>query len=400
MTTVFRNAKVMSGVPDEKDSKANCVVIENSTISWIGNESDEEVPRAARSPQTQYVDVQGQRVMPAFFDGHVHLLHFGISLAKTDIRNCKDLDEIRRTIQDAAAANPQAKRLLVKGWMRSVTSSQANAATLDAIESRPVFIDSDDLHACWCNTAALAEIDAVNTADPPGGRIIRDGDGKPTGIIEEAAVIILVWGYIIGAMSISEKKAAITRAVRTYNVAGYTSVVDMAMDEDCWNILHSMREAGELSLRVAAHCIILPAATDEENTAQVTRVIELHKTFNREASTDFWIAGIKIIADGVVDGCTAALSHPYLNTGKMVQPMWTAQALHPVIHQADAANLQIAIHAIGDEAVSLAVNGLSSLQTQGRRHRIEHLELTKPQDARRLGELGITASIQPIHCDP
>lgn len=399
MKTIFHNARISTGVPGEEVREADSLVAEDSKVVWIGSGKHPEFSRA-KSSGARCIDVQGQRLMPAFFDSHVHLLHFGVSTAKINIRDCKRLDDIRKVIREGAAANPQAKRLLVRGWMRSVSGYDVDASTLDAIESRPVYIDSDDLHACWCNSAALKEINAADTPDPPGGRIVRDNSGKPTGIIEEAAVILVVWGHIIGAMSVAEKKSAIRRAVSTYNAAGYTSVVDMAMDEDCWNVLCSMRDDGELTLRLGAHFIILPATTNEENAAQVDRVIELHMRFNRESSPDFWIAGIKIISDGVVDGCTAALSHPYLNTGKMVQPMWTAEALRPVLHQADAANLQCAIHAIGDEAVSLAVNSLSSLATQGRRHRIEHLELTKPEDARKLGELGITASIQPVHCDP
>ena len=108
MKTILRNAKVMTGVPGEEESSADCVVIEDSNISWIGSESDEQISEAIQSPGSKSIDVEGKRLMPAFFDGHVHLLHFGISLAKINIRQCRNLDEVRKTIQEAAAANPHA----------------------------------------------------------------------------------------------------------------------------------------------------------------------------------------------------------------------------------------------------------------------------------------------------
>ena len=404
-TTIFRNARVTTGVPGEEGRKADCVVIEGATISHIGSEHDIQVIQAAQSPEAQIIDLQGQRLLPSFFDGHVHLLQFGISLAKIDLRQCESFPAVKKAIKEGLEEHPQAQRLLFHGWRRAITGHDVTAAILDAItDGRPVFIDSDDLHACWCNNAALTEIGADTAPNPPGGRIVRDEDGKPTGIIEEAAVIVLVWGFIIGAMSVEKKKAAITRAVLTYNAAGYTSVVDMAMDEDCWTILSEMHDNGELPLRIAAHFIILPSPWDEENLAQVDRVIELHQRFNLASSPNLRITGIKIICDGVVDGCTAALSHPYLKTGETVLPIWTPEALKPVLHRAHAANLQCALHAIGDAAVSLAVRTLSTLPRQpdapSPRHRIEHLELTSPADAKRLGDLGVTASVQPVHCDP
>ena len=104
-----------------------------------------------------------------------------------------------------------------------------------------------------------------------------------------------------------------------------------------------------------------------------------------------------MICDGVVDSCTAALSTPYLvpphGTGDKI---WTPSALREVVTKADSARLQVALHAIGDAVINDATNVLEGLGTTGRRHRIEHLELTHPNDAKRLGKLGITASIQPV----
>ena len=172
------------------------------------------------------------------------------------------------------------------------------------------------------------------------------------------------------------------------------------MDEDNWNILCQLWDDDELSLRFGAHFLIVPTDSAEADAAQVDRAKELAQKYKLGNDPKLWIAGIKIICDGVVDGCTAALTHPYLSNGKSVPPIWTPERLRNVLEKADTAGLQCALHAIGDAAVHLAVEGLASLGSAGRRHRIEHLELTSPEDAKRLGELGITASVQPVHLDP
>lgn len=150
---------------------------------------------------------------------------------------------------------------------------------------------------------------------------------------------------------------------------------------------------------MAAHWLMRPSEDEKNLISQVDRAIELHKQFNLDTSPALRIAGIKIICDGVVDACTAAVSQPYEN-GISCPPIWTAEMIIPLVKRADAAGLQCALHAIGDGAVKMAIDVLGTYGTPGNRHRIEHLELTAPEDARRLGKLGITASIQPVHCDP
>jgi predicted amidohydrolase YtcJ len=115
------------------------------------------------------------------------------------------------------------------------------------------------------------------------------------------------------------------------------------------------------------------------------------------------VAGIKVIVDGVIDGCTAALLEPYAD-GSTAEPIWDLDALLPVVTAADDAGLQIAMHAIGDRAVRIALDSLERAAAENgprpRRHRIEHLEYVDPADVPRLAALGVTASMQPVHADP
>jgi hypothetical protein len=115
------------------------------------------------------------------------------------------------------------------------------------------------------------------------------------------------------------------------------------------------------------------------------------------------VGGVKIIGDGSIDACTAALSKPYTN-GSSSDPIWTPEALDAVVEAADAAGLQIAVHAVGDQAIRNTVDAIEKAMqvngTSGRRHRIEHLEYAREEDIERMGKLGITASMQPVHMDP
>lgn len=404
--TLLRKARIFTGTQDDLHTSADCVLVKNDKIEYVGNESDTAIAQA-REVGVREINVQNKVLAPSFFDGHMHILLFGASLEAINIEKCTNLDEIRSTIREGAAARPDAERLFVQGWMHSMTDSKALASDIDDLDDRPIFISSKDLHSSWCNTKALSELDVANLPDPEGGQIFRDEDGKPTGLLSEAAAIQIVWPYSARVVTRQVKLEQIRKAFRAYNAAGYTGMVEMATDEEIWSLLTELHEKeGPLPLRIAAHWLIRPCKTSEEHIAQVDRAIELHKRYNIESSPNLRLAGIKIIGDGVVDACTASLREPYSSPVTNVEPIWPYEELLPVVQHADAAGLQCALHAIGDNTVKTAVDVLSNLATAGdhstreRRHRIEHLELTLPEDAKRLGQLGITASIQPVHADP
>jgi len=402
MKTIFRNGRIYHGRHVFNFDACSCMVIEGAKIEYLGNESGAHLRIGSELSRATVVDLGGRSVFPSFIDGHMHFLQFGASLVKVGLDHCKNLEDIRSTIAQAAKDRPDAKRILCRGWRQLSTNRQALTTMIDDIDPRPIFIDADDLHSEWCNSAALADMGITRaTPDPAGGTIQRDENGDATGLISEGAVITLVWPHLIDCMSREDKLNAMRAAVQAYHASGYTGVIEMAMDKGSWELLEHLQRNGQLRLRVAAHWIIIPTGNDAANLVQVQDAIDLHERYNIDSSPDLRIAGIKVICDGVVDSCTAALSTPYLvpphGTGDMI---WTPAALQKVASKADVAHLQVALHAIGDAAINSAINVLEGLASVGRRHRIEHLELTHPNDAKRLGKLGITASIQPVHSDP
>lgn len=212
---------------------ADALLIRDDKIEFVGHESADTVQKA-RAAGAVVHDIQGRTILPGFVDGHMHLMLMGQSLSKLDLGQCKSLQEIRDMISQHAESHPELPRLLCRGWMHSMTGTGVTAAELeglDAQRNRPILVDAKDLHSTWCNAAALKELGAEEWADVPGGTITRDADGKCNGVFKEAANMTYVWPYLTAAATVEERKEAISAAVKHYHEAGYTGLVDMAMDQ-------------------------------------------------------------------------------------------------------------------------------------------------------------------------
>jgi len=398
---LFTNGRFFNGSTSVAELDTS-MVVKNGKIAYIGLASSLEA-KIYEDSGIQKQDLDGHHILPGFIDGHMHFLMLGQSLSKVDLDGCANINEIRKRIKKYAEENPSKERILCMGWMHSMTEGEAKASMLDDLGDRPIYIDSKDLHSVWCNTPALQEMSVQEMPDPAGGTISRDSSGRAEGLLSEACVLLIVWPYLAKVLPMEEKVAALRAAIKAYHAVGCTGFIDMAMDENAWEAVLAFRKAegGTLPMRIAAHWCILPGSGEADRLAQVERSIELQKQFNEKMSPDLRILGIKIICDGVIDACTAALAQPYTShPSASLDPIWTSDMLGPVVKKACEAGLQCALHAIGDAAVHNAINVLEKYGEANQRHRVEHLELTAPEDAKRLGELGITASIQPVHSDP
>lgn len=406
---VVLNAKVYQSLAeaagDEAPTFAECMVVRDGIIQHVGSQTDDAVT-AARAAGAQVRDMDGDTVLPGFIDGHVHLLLMGQSLTKVSLDDCRTLDDIRAVIAQYAKAHPHVPRIFCRGWMHSMTPGGVDASLLDDLDARPIFIDTKDLHSTWCNTAGLRDVYRVmdmspRTPDPAGGTMQRDAAGEPNGVFNESAVFQLMWPFVARVTSLSERKEAIEAAFAAFNAAGYTGMIDMAMDDNIWEpLLELRRSEGSLKgMRVAAYWLMKPEGPLDDVLAQVDRAAALAKQFHANTTPDCRVVGVKVICDGIVDACTASLTEPY-STGQHPEPIWRQEVLDALVARAHAAGLQVALHAIGDSTVRMAIDVLERNTHRSSRPRIEHLELASAHDAARLGKLGITASIQPVHSDP
>ncbi len=177
-------------------------------------------------------------------------------------------------------------------------------------------------------------------------------------------------------------------------------MVDMAMDDNIWDPLIALREEEGLgAMRISAYWLMKPNDDLDQVLAQVDRAADMASKYNATTTPDCRVVGIKVICDGIIDACTASLTEPY-STGENPDSLWSEAVLHQVVAKAHRLSLQVALHAIGDRTITMAIDVLEANTDASRRPRIEHLELSSAEDARRLGRLGITASVQPVHADP
>jgi predicted amidohydrolase YtcJ len=397
MRQLFHGGRVFTSDPDLPWAEA--VVIDAGTIVFVGNEAQ---AIAAAGDDVDTIDVAGGVVMPGFVDAHAHLLMTGASLVKAQLRDASTVDEIGRRLIEWRDANPDQPRVLGVSWQFSaVPDGLPTRQMLDAyIDDRPVYLEANDLHSSWVNTRALEELGiTADTPDPIGGEIVRDSKGAATGLLLENASYFMVWPLLANVDDATHDRH-LAAAMHAYAEAGVTTAVDMALDHAGLDTMLRADDAGALTLRLHAHWLIRRHDDPAQEVAQVAEAAELAAAHRRDLVR---INGIKVVVDGTIDGCTAALIEPYSN-GLNADPIWPLDHLAPVVTAADAAGLQVALHAIGDQAARTAIDAIamasSANGTDGRRHRIEHLEYVDEADVPRLAPLGITASMQPVHINP
>jgi predicted amidohydrolase YtcJ len=403
--TALVNARIVSSagtveaVDDATLEEAECVVIEGDWIAEVCTSNATKPPDADVT-----LDLDGRLVLPGFIDSHVHLLWLGAGLSSVPLTDAGNLEEIQRRLREARESlHGTTKVLRGRGWLFDAVDGEPTAAMLDeAVSDIPVFLDSNDMHSVWVNTAALTAMGlTADTADPSGGRLSRLSDGSPAGMLYERAAHELAWAYLASITSDQDREEHIARALQEFAAAGVTSVVDMGMDEDGWRALrgYARRLGGRLPVRVSAHWLVVDAGDATKNLAQVQRAIEL----SGDRTPWLELVGIKLVLDGVIDACTAAMSHPYAN-GSTGDLLWSAKALLPVLIAADAARLRLALHAIGDRASDMALDTLEEMirvnPPWDRRPRLEHVEIVHEHTPARMARLGVTASVQPVHADP
>lgn len=343
--------------------------------------------------------------MPGIIDGHTHLVMLGAALKKIDMLG-RSLQEVQQALKSVLAEDPKTPLLLGRSFLFDALGKPPNRRDLDVVApDTPVFIDSADLHSSWLNTKAIELLGITkDTPDPKGGSFQKDENGDLTGLFLETATAEYVWPYLASKVTLDDRLRYLDAVFEQYLATGVTGGVEMALEEQDLEavIAYYDQHDNKLPIRIAAHWLISPSGTAEERIGRVQEAMK-QKTRLEYMAPWFRIAGIKIIADGVVDSCTAYCSKPYFD-GSLAKPIWPKDELQEVVTMADKGGLQVAVHAIGDAAVDMALDVFEeAFRVNGdmdRRHRIEHLEVVNRDSIERLTRLGIVASLQPVHADP
>lgn len=403
MTTVFTNAAVFSGSAQEPLSEA--VAIRDGRVLSVGSR---EAVSSTVDDSTVEIDVDGALIAPGFVEAHTHMVMLGQTLDKVQLRDCQSLEEIQERLRLRREEQPDAAFILGAGWMfEAVPGERPTASMIDAvIGDIPVLLDSNDVHSAWVNTAALNAMGiGSETPNPPGGQIVRAANGDATGFLLENAAVEYAWSYLEATATDDDRDRFLDSAFRVYLESGVTAATDMAIGEaEAAAFRRRLDRDGSLPFPVAGYWLLRPTGDPARDLAAVDRAAEVRDQFAAGPGSDsFRIVGVKFILDGVIDACTAAMREPYVD-GSQAEPIWSFESAAPVAAAADAHKLELAMHAIGDHASEIAldlveecvrVNGLRPRTT-----RIEHLESVTEATIARMAALGVTASMQPVHCDP
>src|SRR5689334_14693563 len=388
--TIIINAVVHT--MDIAQPTAEAVAIYGNRIVAVGSTND---IRKLAGPNTRTIDAQQRLLLPGFNDAHTHFLSGGFQLSSVDLREASSPQEFSARIK-AFAAKVSKGRWITGGDWDHERWPDAKLPTKELIDSftaeTPVFVNRLDGHMALANSLALKLADVTReTADPPGGVIVRDKSGEPTGVLKDAAQSF-VW-KVVPPASFAERLEAARAATNYAASLGVTSVQDMSAGTDV-GIYQTLLDHGELKTRIYA-VSPLPAWERVARTG-----VRAHF-----GSAMLRVGGLKGFADGSLGSTTALFYEPYLDdpstSGIAGDEMYPEGAMLERVRQADLAGLQVLIHAIGDRANDLILGMYEQIERENgkrdRRFRIEHAQHLRPQDIPRFGRDQVIASMQPYH---
>jgi len=390
------NANVLT--MDPARPRATAVAVTGGRISDLP--ADPGSVRAA-----QVVDLRGMTVAPGFHDAHNHMAWFGLSLTEVDLRSpaVASLDELYAAVAERAAGTAPGDWVMGAGYDQNKIGGHPDRDALDrAAPGRRVWLKHTSGHMCAVSSAVLADLGiSSSAADVPGGRVVTDEAGRPTGLLQEQAqqlVTGLVHPYPLATLA-----DAIDRAGERYLAEGITSCTEAGIGGG-W-IGHSpvelaayqnARDQGRLRVRVE---LMIASDVLHQLSAHASDGLELGLDLGmRTGFGDDWLrlGAMKVFTDGSLIGRTAAMHDDYAGTpGEAGYLQADAESLRAAIIAAHRSGWQVAAHAIGDRAIDLALDAYASAQSQyprlDARHRIEHFAASRPDQVARAAALGVIA---------
>ena len=376
---------------DSNQPVAQAVAVIGNRIAAVGNNAE---LAAAAGLNTKIIDARGRLVLPGFNDAHVHFLSGGFQLSQVDLRTADSSTEVARRIREFAANVKPGQWITGGDWdhERWPGAPLPTKEMLDAATNVPVFVSRLDGHMALANSLGLklAGISRA-TKSPEGGLIVTNKSGEPTGLLKDAAMSLV---YRVIPSATFEEKLAAARAATQHAVSlGVTSVQDMSTGADL-GVYQELLRRGELKTRIYGFS---PLTNWERLAASGIRA-----AFGGDLLR---IGGLKGFSDGSLGSTTALFFEPYVDDpstcGLPSDEMFPEGAMLQRVKNADAAGLQVVVHAIGDKAndtmLSIFEGVARSNGARDRRFRIEHAQHLRPQDIPRFGRAGVIASMQPYH---
>lgn len=366
---------------------ASALVARCGEIVYVGDDAgaiEYGPPRAA------IVDGDGRLVLPAFTDAHVHFCGWAQGLERLELGSCRSLEEALARVADQVAHSPAGHPITGWGWNELDWQEPVlpNRHSLDTVApSQPVILTRKDGHCAWVNSAALRAGGITReTGDPPGGKLERELDGEPSGLVRENAMDLL--GRGIGQSEDEVPLPSLKRAIGIAHSLGLAAVQDVE-GANALRAWQALRGRDELNLRVVFG---IPAGDLEAALA-----LGLRRRFGDE-----WlrIQAVKMFADGSLGSQTAEMFEPFIATERRGMALTSQSELLSHARRAAAGGLDVWVHAIGDAAIARVLDIFETLRAEGFNDsifRIEHLQHLRVADTPRLAAARVIASMQPIH---
>jgi len=388
---IISDAKIWTG--DASKPTAESVAVLGDRIVAVGSNSEVD---AWRDSNTKVIDAQGKLLLPGFDDAHVHFVSGGAQLDAVQLNDATSAQEFVRRIAERAKSAPKGEWIMGGDWDETkwTPASLPTHEMIDAVTpNNPVAVSRYDGHMVLANAIALqlAGITA-KISDPPGGSIVRDGKGNPTGALKDAAMDALF--KVIPPLSHDQRMHAVKRALAHAASLGVTSVQDMNPEFADIAVYSELVEKGELTTRIYAAPLI-------------TQVDDLTKIGIRHAfGTPYLrIGAVKGYADGSLGSATAYFFAPFVdqlqNHGLLSDEMHPVSLMRDRMMRADSSGLQLCTHAIGDQGISIILDIYAEIEKAhgpaDRRWRIEHAQHMAAKDFDRFDSLHVIASMQPYH---
>ncbi|MBV9332761.1 MAG: amidohydrolase [Candidatus Eremiobacteraeota bacterium] len=346
-------------------------------------------------PSTEVVDARGLTVLPGLIDAHLHLTNLGLKLRQVNLDGVESPEALVDRV-GAFARTSNDEWILGRGWDENCWPLQefpSHHALSAAIPDRPVVLARVDGHAILANARALALAGVTaTTSDPPGGRIVRDARGEPTGILIDNAEAFVydrapkpTHGQLV---------RAVRDAVAECNRWGITAVCEPGCGDEELAAQKALLESGDFSLRNYAMLHDEPSLIERHARAGIVE---------GAYGGRLWVRAIKLYSDGALGSRGAALLAPYSddpqNSGLILTPR---ERIERVTENALRTGFQTCVHAIGDRANRMVLDAFESVlhragASQDPRLRIEHAQVIASEDIPRFAALGVIASVQTTH---
>ena len=391
---LFENARVYTA--DSSHPFAEAVAVQGNRVLFVGNRAE---AHAFKGSGTRVIDAGGGTLLPGFIDSHYHMMYGALNMDGMQLEPAGNYEELSNIILAYAVEHPDDPWLPGTGLHYNLGPGHVplNRHHLDAlVADRPIYLNAFDGHTSWANTLALKLAGIFHGGETgPNSENVLDEHGESTGELREPGAYKPVTD-LVPKPDEARKRALVKKALHLTASLGVTSVHNMDGSEEQASLYAAFEDLGELTCRIYIPYSVKP---DTPLEAIEREALAMKHTF----TGDLLRAGcVKFFIDGVIEGFTGLLVDPYDdNPATCGAANYDIEQFNRLVAESDRLGMQVFTHAVGDMGVRRVLDAYEHAQKRNgkrdSRHRVEHIELIHPDDLPRFKELGVLASMQPLH---